>query len=51
MLIFKTQVVLQTVVQLSLKATLYPAHNRNESIMDPLHGITLLFSVEYATAQ
>ena len=37
--------------QLDLKNILYPNHDRNEPILDPLVGITLLFTVEYATAK
>ena len=37
--------------QLDLKNNLYPDHDRLEPILDPLVGITLLFTVEYATAK
>ncbi len=37
--------------QLDFKNILYPDHNRLEPILDPLAGITLLFTVEYATAK
>ncbi len=37
--------------QLDLKNILYPDHDRLEPILDPLAGITLLFTVEYATAK
>ncbi len=37
--------------QLDFKNTLYPDHDRLEPILDPLAGITLLFTVEYATAK
>ena len=37
--------------QLDFKNILYPDHDRIEPILDPLAGITLLFTVEYATAK
>ncbi len=37
--------------QLDFKNTLYPDHDRLEPILDPLAGISLLFTVEYATAK
>jgi len=37
--------------QLDFKNTLYPDHDRLEPMLDPLAGITLLFTVEYATAK
>ncbi|MEM9823762.1 MAG: beta-ketoacyl synthase N-terminal-like domain-containing protein, partial [Bacteroidota bacterium] len=42
--------VLKVQHDLDLKAVLYPDHQRNEPILNPLHAITLLFSIEYATA-
>ena len=36
---------------LDLRKVLYPDHNESRPILDPLHGITLLFTIEYATAQ
>ncbi|MFT6706360.1 MAG: amino acid adenylation domain-containing protein [Flavobacteriales bacterium] len=37
--------------QLDLRSILYPAHAESNPITDPLHGITLLFTIEWATAQ
>jgi len=37
--------------ELFLKEILYPEHKNSEPITDALHGITLLFTIEYATAQ
>ena len=42
---------LENKFNLSLKNILYPNHDRLEPILDPLAGITLLFSIEYATAK
>ncbi|MEM8907525.1 MAG: beta-ketoacyl synthase N-terminal-like domain-containing protein, partial [Bacteroidota bacterium] len=42
---------LQTQHGLDLRAILYPDHDRSEPILNPLHAITLLFTVEYATAR
>ena len=42
---------LENKFNLSLKNILYPNHDRLEPILDPFAGITLLFSVEYATAK
>ena len=36
---------------LDLKNVLYPNHSESKPILDPLHGITLLFTIEYATAK
>ncbi len=36
---------------LDLKQVLYPSHSDSRPILDALHGITLLFTIEYATAQ
>ncbi len=36
---------------LNLRDILYPDHLENKPIENPLHGITLLFTIEYATAQ
>ena len=43
--------ILKETHQLDLKAVLYPDHHRNEPIEEVLNAITLLFVVEYATAQ
>ncbi len=43
--------ILQNEHSLDLKKILYPDHNESKPILDPLHGITLLFTIEYATAQ
>ncbi len=43
--------ILQQQHQLHLRSILYPDHSKSEPITDPLHGITLLFTIEYATAQ
>ncbi|HHS94945.1 MAG TPA: aminotransferase class III-fold pyridoxal phosphate-dependent enzyme, partial [Phaeodactylibacter sp.] len=43
--------ILKEVHQLDLQKVLYPAHAESEPITNPLHGITLLFTIEWATAQ
>ncbi len=46
-------VILKKDHQLDLDAVLFPsdATNQNQPIRDPLHAITLLFTIEYATAR